>query len=216
MSAASPVCSVARRALALLTWIPTRSSSNSSACSKGIQLASRTSVSSARGVNPPLKSPNCSSRGKKAHPTGWAAAIGARQLHRFPSRRLDVARLLSPRPQRLATRRTPGPILPWLLAPVLALTQQHHVLDQLGPQLVDLLIDHRFDLGPRGLRMLFPPLGHPQYVSQPGAHLLHVRTALPFVLLRFHTLVSLLVFLVFYHLPPWCKKKKRTPTLFSP
>src|SRR5437868_10371547 len=38
-------------------------------------------------------------------------------------------------------------------------------------------------------------------------------TRLPFVLLGFHALASLLiVFPVFYHLPPWCKKMKRTPS----
>jgi hypothetical protein len=58
--AASPACSVARRALALLTWIPTPSWIPSRAGSKGIQLARRASVSSPRGVNPPLLSPTCS------------------------------------------------------------------------------------------------------------------------------------------------------------
>src|SRR6266478_5929438 len=110
-SAASPVVSVARRAVALLTWIPTRSWSSSRACSNGIQLANRTSVSSPRGVNPPLTSPNSSSRGKKASPTGRAGAIRARQLDCFPSHRLDEACLLSAGQQRLATRRTLRPFL---------------------------------------------------------------------------------------------------------
>src|SRR5713226_10238811 len=39
-------------------------------------------------------------------------------------------------------------------------------------------------------------------------------TRLPCVLLGFHALVSLLLFfLVFYHLPPVCKKMKRTPSM---
>jgi GNAT superfamily N-acetyltransferase len=42
--------------------------------------------------------------------------------------------------------------------------------------------------------------------------LLHLRTPFSFVLLGFHALVSLLVvFPLFYHLPPFCKKMKRTP-----
>ncbi len=94
-SAASPVCNVARRAVALLTWIPSRSWSNSRACSNGIQQAPRTSISSPCGVKPPRKSPNSSSRGKNAYPACRAGAIGARQLDCFPSRRLQEARLFS-------------------------------------------------------------------------------------------------------------------------
>jgi hypothetical protein len=39
--------------------------------------------------------------------------------------------------------------------------------------------------------LLFSPLRHPQHVSQSCAHLLHLRTPFPFVLLGFHALVSL-------------------------
>jgi len=38
----------------------------------------------------------------------------------------------------------------------------HHLLEHLRPQLVNPLIHHRFDLYPRRLRVLFPPLGDPQ------------------------------------------------------
>ncbi len=58
--------------------------------------------------------------------------------------------------------------------------------------------------------LLFSPLRHPQHVSQPRAHLLYLRTPFSFVLLRFHALASLLVFPLFYHLPPVCKKMNRT------
>jgi hypothetical protein len=64
----------------------------------------------------------------------------------------------------------------------------------LGSHLVHVLIDHRFDLGPRSFRVLFPPLGHAQHVSQSGADLLDLLAALPFVLLGFHALVPLSVF----------------------
>src|SRR5260370_878376 len=175
----------ARPAVALLTWSPSGSWSRSRACSNGIQPASRTSVSSTRGVPPPLTSPNCSSRGKKASPTGRAGAIGARQLDRFSSGCLDPAGLLSTCPQRLATRRTPRTLLLRDLTPILSLPHLHHVLDQLCPQLVHPFIHCRFDLGPRRFRVLFPPLGHPQDVSQSCAHLLHLLTALPSVLLCF-------------------------------
>src|SRR6266436_792275 len=210
-SAASPVASVARRAVSLLTWIPTRSWRNSRACSNGIQLANRTSISSPRGVTPPLTSPNCSSRGKKAHPTLGAGAIRTRQLHCFPSVRLEEARLLSTCREWLATGRTPRTLLLRLLAPLLGLPHLHHLLDQLRPQLVDPFIHRRFNLCPRRLRVLFPPLGDPQHVSQSCAHLLHLLTPLPLVLLGFHALPSLLVvFPLFYHLLPVCKKMKHT------
>src|SRR5258706_9768475 len=99
---------------------PTRWQPTSSALHR---LPNRTRVSSARGVTPVASKPNCSSRGKKADPTGRARAIGAPQLDRFSSRRLDVARLLSSRPQRLAAGGTRGTLLWWLLAPVLILTR---------------------------------------------------------------------------------------------
>src|SRR5436309_6617434 len=87
----------------------------------------------------------------------------------------------------------------------------NHFLDQLRPQLVHLLIHHRFNLCPRRLGVLFPPSGHPQHVSQSCADLLHLWASLPFVLLAFHSLASLLVFfLLFYQLPPVCKKMKLT------
>jgi len=42
---------------------------------------------------------------------------------------------------------------------------------------------------------------------------LHLRAPFPFVLLRFHAFASLLAFFpLFYHLPPSCKKMKRTLT----
>src|SRR2546426_11163378 len=122
----------------------------------------------------------------------------ARHLDRFPSRRLDEACLLSTGPQRLATRRTPGTLLFRLLAPLLGLTHLDHVLDQLCPQLVDPFIHGRFNLCPRRFRLLFSPLRHPQYVSQSSTHLLHLLTPLPCVLLRFHALVSLLVFSLYF------------------
>src|SRR5260221_1881217 len=71
--------------------------------------------------------------GKKASPTLGAGAIRARQLHRFSSRCLDEARLLSTCQQRLATRRTPRTLRFRLLAPLLGLTHLDHVLDQLRP-----------------------------------------------------------------------------------
>jgi hypothetical protein len=41
--------------------------------------------------------------------------------------------------------------------------------------------------------------------------LLHLLTALPCVFLGFHTVpLSPTLFPLFYHLPPWCKKMKRT------
>src|SRR5947209_19324213 len=46
----------------------------------------------------------------------------------------------------------------------------NHFLDQLRPQLVHLLIHHRFNLCPRRLGVLFPPSGHPQHVSQSCAY----------------------------------------------
>jgi hypothetical protein len=70
----------------------------------------------------------------------------------------------------------------------------HQILEQLGPHLVHLLIDCCFDLGPRRLRVILPPLGHPQQVSQSCAHLLDLFAALPFVLLGFHALVPLRFF----------------------
>src|SRR2546421_929959 len=132
-SPAIPVAKVARRAVALLTRTPTSSSSNSCADSKGIQLASRASSSSPRGVNPPLTSPNSSSRGKKASPTLGTGPIAARQFDRFPSRRLQEACLLSTRPQRLAAGRAPRTLLWRLLAPILGLPHLHDILDQLRP-----------------------------------------------------------------------------------
>jgi hypothetical protein len=109
--------------------------------------------------------PNCSSRGKKVYPAGKAGPLGARQLEGFPSRRLDPPRLLSMRPQRLATRRTPGVLLLRLLAPLLGLTPLHQVMDHLDSQLVDAFIHRRFDLGPRRFGVLFAPLRHPQHVA---------------------------------------------------
>src|SRR5207302_1546297 len=159
-SPAAPACSVARRAVALLTCTPNRSLSKARACSKGIQLARRTSVSSARGVNPPPSSPNSSSRGKKALPTLWAGAICSPQLDRFPSTRLQPARLFSTPQQERATGRTPGTLRFRLLAPGLDLPHLRHLLDQLRPQLVHSFIHRRFDLAKGRFRMLLAPLRH--------------------------------------------------------
>ena len=61
-------------------------------------------------------------------------------------------------------------------------------------------------LSPNELQMLQYVDAHPE-VQQ----LLQLGTPLPFGLLVFHVLASLLVvFHVFYHLPPFCKKVKRT------
>ena len=108
--------------------------------------------------------------GKKAHPTDRAGSIRARQFHGFPSRRLQVARLLSTRPEQLATCGTRGTLCLRELSPVLCLAHLYHVLEQLGPQLVDLFIHCRFDLGPCRLWVLFPPLREPQHVLQSSAH----------------------------------------------
>src|SRR6266567_7433130 len=54
--------------------------------------------------------------------------------------------------------------------------------------------------------MLFAPLGHPQHISQSCAHLLHLLTPLPCVLLGFHALASLLIFPS--SLPPPCFVQK--------
>src|SRR5207244_11811532 len=55
--------------------------------------------------------------------------------------------------------------------------------------------------------------GHRAVPRSRGSHLL---AALPFVLLGFHALASLLiVFPVFYHLPPGCKKMNRTRSVLS-
>ena len=112
--------------------------------------------------------------GKKAYPTGRTGAIAARQLDGLPASRLDVTRLLSTRPQGLATGCTLRTLSRWDLAPVLALPHLHQLLEQLGPHLVHVLIDCRFDLGPRRVRVVFPPLGHPQQVSQSCADLLYL------------------------------------------
>src|SRR5713101_6143814 len=211
-SRASPVCSVARRAVALLTRTPSRSSSNSRAGSKGIQVESCTSTSSPRGVNPPPSSPNCSSRGKKASPTHRAGAIRARQLDGFPSCRLDEARLLSSCRQWLATGRTPRTLLFRDLTPLLGLPHLHHVLDQLCPQLVDPFIHCCFNLCPRRFRVVFSPLRNPQHVWRSCGNLLHLFTQLPCVLLLFHALASLpCCFPLVYHLLASCKKMNHTP-----
>src|SRR6266567_692125 len=188
-SAPAPAPSGIRRAVALLTCTPTRSLSNFRARSKGIQLARRTSVSSARGVNPPPSSPNSSSRGKKAFPTLRAGSICSPQLDRFSGIGLDPAGLFPSCRQGLAAGRTPGALLFRLLAPGLGLPHLHYVLDHLRPQLVYAFIYRRFDLLPGRFRMLLPPLGHPQHVLQSCTHLLHLLTALSSVLLGFHTLV---------------------------
>src|SRR2546423_1728340 len=132
--------------------------------------------------------------GKKAYLTGRTGAIRARQLDGLPAGRLDVARLLSTRPEWLATGRTSGSLLRWDLSPVIALPHLHQILEQLGPQLVHVLVHRCLDLRPCRFGMLFPPLAHPQQVSQSCAHLLHLLTALPFVLLGFHALVPLSFF----------------------
>src|SRR5947209_20102530 len=56
----------------------------------------------------------------KSQPTLGAGSIHAGQLDRFPSVGLQEARLFPTRPQRLATRRTPGPFLLRQFPPVLA------------------------------------------------------------------------------------------------
>src|SRR5216683_3258486 len=110
------------------------------------------------------------------------------------------------------TGRAPRSLYLRLLAPSLGFAHPHHVLDQLRPHLVDPFIDCCFNLCPRRLWVLFPPLGHPQYVSQSCAHLLHLCTPFPFVLLGFHALrLSPGLFPLVYHLPPLCKKMKHTP-----
>src|SRR5258708_40234214 len=97
---------------------------------------------------------NCSSRGKKAHPTLGAGAIRSGQLDRFSSLRLDEAGVFPAYSERFATGRTPWTLRLRLLLPSLALPHLHQVLDQLRPQLVDPFIHCRFDLLPRRLRML--------------------------------------------------------------
>src|SRR6266567_3867917 len=77
--------------------------------------------------------------GKKAYPAGRTGAIGARQLDGLPASCLDGARLLSTRPQWLATGRTSRTLLRWNLVPVLTLPHLHQILEQLGPHLVHLL-----------------------------------------------------------------------------
>jgi len=67
----------------------------------------------------------------------------------------------------------------------------------LSPYLLHLLVHRYFDLCPRRFGVLFPPLGHPQQVSQSCADLLYLLTALPFILLGFHALVPLRFFLSF-------------------
>src|SRR5439155_24397854 len=98
-----------------------------------------------------------------------------------------------------------------LLAPRPGLTHLHHILDQLCTQLVHPFIDRRFDLCPCGFGVFFPPLGHPQHVAQSCTHLSHLLTALPFVLLRFHALVSLLIFSCILPPPSFVQKNATHP-----
>src|SRR5260221_3450456 len=98
----------------------------------------------------------------------------------------------------MPTGRTPRTLLLLPLAPLLSLPHLHHLLDQLRPQLVDPFIHRRFNLCPRRLRVLFPPLGHPQHVSQSCAHEAPI-WGLPPRLFFFAFMLSPLSSLVFPH-----------------
>src|SRR2546421_11110398 len=60
------------------------------------------------------------------------------------------------------------------------------------------------------MRVLFPPLRDPQHVSQPCAHLLHLRAPFPFGLLGFHPFASLLGFFSCILPPPCLVQKNET------
>src|SRR6266849_570714 len=126
--------------------MPSRSLSNSQACSNDIQAARRTSVSCPRGVTPAPSSPNCSSRGENSLPTLWAGPVAAFQLDRLSSVGLQEARLLPARHQHRCTSLTSGTALCWPCAPLSRLAHLHQLLDQLRSQLVYLRIYHFLSL----------------------------------------------------------------------
>src|SRR6266699_1785281 len=107
--------------------------------------------------------------GKKASPTGRSQRCASTSP--LPLRSFGGSRVCSPRahsglPHVVYLGRSASGF--WLhpsVSPYL-----HHLLDYLRPQLVHLLIHRRFDLGPRCMRVLFPPWRHPQDVSQSCAH----------------------------------------------
>src|SRR5713226_2972494 len=168
--------------------MPSRSLSNSQACSNDIQAARRTSVSCPRGVTPAPSSPNCSSRGENSLPTLWAGPVAAFQLDRLSSVGLQEARLLPARHQHRCTSLTSGTALCWPCAPLSRLAPLHPLLAQLRSQLVYLRIHRFLNLAQRGLRVGRSPLGHPQHILQPGAHRLHLCASFSLVLLLVHAL----------------------------
>jgi hypothetical protein len=89
----------------------------------GIQLARRTSVSSARGVNPLPTSPNSRVLGEKAFPTLRAGSRGSRQLDRFSARRMDPVGLFSAPCQCMTTGRTFRARFFWPVVPCLGFTE---------------------------------------------------------------------------------------------
>ena len=123
-------------------------------------VASRTSVSSPRGVGPPPSSPNCNPGGNEP-PTDRAGLHTCASVSRLPlpSFAGSASALHAPAACHMCAhvgRSASGSFLQSCVFAIL-----YHVLEQLGRQLVDLFIHCRFDLGPCRLWVLLPPFRQP-------------------------------------------------------
>src|SRR6266516_5532242 len=139
---------------------PVISCKSSDARAKGIQADKCTRYSSCVGVKLPGKSPNCSSRGKKAHPARGTGSITASQLDVATSTALKSAGVLSSWNQSLCARRTDWSLLLGDVLPVGQRAAHRGVLHHPCLETTHLLSGRLFYFPKRGIGMCQAPLFH--------------------------------------------------------